>query len=147
DINKAGQTLEQALRIAYQGGVTPQLAARTALNLGIVYIGGLNDQDNGLNYFTQALCTDPSVQLDPLTSSPDIQNVFNVAAQRARSGACPGGAPAGAAAVAPAGPVGPPPPPPPPPPDQAIAHTPPPEQLPQTPLPIYAEISPLAQAH
>ena len=93
DINKAGSTLEQALRIASQGGVPPQLYARTALNLGIVYIGGLNDQQNGLNYFTQALCIDPSVQLDPLMSSPDIQNVFGVATQRARGGACPGAPP------------------------------------------------------
>src|SRR4029079_6496015 len=76
DINKAGSILDQALRIAMQGGVTAQLGARTPRNLGIVSKGGLNDQDNGLTYFTQALCTDPTVQLDPLTSSPDIQNVF-----------------------------------------------------------------------
>jgi hypothetical protein len=149
DINKAGATLEQALRVAASGGVTAQLVARTTLNLGIVYVGGLNDQNNGLNYFLQAVCTDPSSQLDPLTSSPEIQNVFNAAVQRARSGACPtgGGAPPGSA---PAPYVAPAPPPPPqptaPPPDQAIAHQVPAEQVSQTPLPLYAEINPLAQA-
>src|SRR4051794_447307 len=71
DINKAGSMLEEALRVGYQGRVPPQLVARTNLNLGVVYIGGLNDQDHGLQYFMQALCTDPTAQLDPLMSSPD----------------------------------------------------------------------------
>jgi hypothetical protein len=38
-------------------------------------------------------------------------------------------------------------PPPPPPPEQAMGHSPPSEQLAQTPLPIYVEISPLAPAN
>ncbi|MFI5307606.1 MAG: hypothetical protein ACHQ53_09655 [Polyangiales bacterium] len=161
DINKAGGLLEQALRIVSGGGVSPQLAARTHQNLGIVYIGGLNDQNNGFNSFLQAICSDPNSQLDPLTSTPDIQNVWNAAMQRARAGGCPTGAPAapmpGPMPMGPQPmPVGPimgpqpmpmaPPQPMPPPPDQAIAHRSPPEQLSQTPLPLYAEIHPLAKA-
>jgi hypothetical protein len=149
DINKAGSTLEEAWRVATQGGVPPQLVARTSLNLGVVYVGGLGDQNNGLNYFVQAVCIDPNIQLDPLTSTPDIINVFNAAMQRARGGGCPtgGGAPPGP------GPVpGPPmqyaaPQPVAPPPDQAFVHSSPVEQLSQTPLPLYVEISPLAQAN
>jgi hypothetical protein len=145
DINKAGSMLEQALQVASQGGVSPQLLSRTNLNLGIVYVGGLGDQNNGLNYFVQALCMDPSVQLDPLTSTPEVLGVFNAAMQRARGGACAtgGGMPPGQAPppmqYAPPQPVAPPP-------DQAIAHRSPAEQLSQTPLPLYLEISPLAQA-
>ncbi len=152
DINKAGSMLEEALRVSSGGGVPPQLVARTNLNLGIVYIGGLGDQDNGLGYFVQAVCMDPSVQLDPLTSTPDIQNVMNVAIQRARGGACPTGpAPPGAVGLqpmAPAQPMQPMPPPQPvaPPPEQALAHRSPVEQLSQTPLPLYVEVNPLAQA-
>jgi hypothetical protein len=150
DINKAGSMLEEALRVASGGGVPPQLAARTNLNLGVVYIGGLGDQDNGLGYFVQAVCLDPSIAPDPLTSSPEIQNVFGVATQRARSGACPGaGGPPGAPMAPMMGqPMAPPPPPPPvaPPPDQALSHQAPPEQLSQTPLPLYVEVNPLAQA-
>jgi hypothetical protein len=140
DINKAGSMLEEALRVGYQGGVSPPLLARTHVNLAVVLVGGVGDQDAGLNSFVQALCIDPSVQLDPLTSTPDIQNVYNVAIQRARGGACStgGGAAPGIApqqaAVAP------------PPPDQALVHHSPPEQLTQTPLPLYVEIHPLARA-
>ncbi len=154
DIDKAGSMLEEALRVAYEGGVTGPSLSRTNLNLGIVYIGGLGDNDTGLSYFTQAVCIDPSVQLDPLTSTPDIQSVFQVAQQQAQSGACPAGGgaapatgpaqPAGPPGVAPAQPtyaqpVAPPP-------DQAIMHVSPAEQLAQTPLPIYVEVHPMAQA-
>src|SRR5689334_18900822 len=99
DINKAGSMLEQALQVAGQGGVYPPLVARTNLNLGIVYVGGMGDQNNGFNYFLQALCIDSSVQLDPLTSTPEIVTVFNNAMQRARGGGCAtgGGMPPGQA--------------------------------------------------
>ena len=83
DINKAGSMLDEALRVGYGARVDPQLLARVHVNLGVVYIGGLGDQNSGLQTFTQAVCLDPNVQLDPLTSSPEIQNVFGVALQRA----------------------------------------------------------------
>lgn len=146
DINKAGSMLEQALQVAGQGGVYPPLVARTNLNLGVVYVGGMGDQNSGFNYFVQALCIDPSIQLDPLTSTPEVLSVYNGAMQRARSGGCPtgGGAPPGQMAPPPQAYVAPQPVAPPP--DQAFVHRSPVEQLSQTPLPIYAEISPLAQA-
>ena len=100
DVNKAGSMLEEALRVGYEGRVPPQMMSRTSMNLGIVYVGGLDDQDHGLNYFVQALCGDPSTQLDPLMSSPDVQNVWSVAMQRAQAGACTGGCPATAASRA-----------------------------------------------
>jgi hypothetical protein len=143
DINAAGSMLEEALGLAYDNGITGSLLARSNLNLGVVYIGGLGDKDSGLSYFVQALCADPAVQLDPLTSTPDIQEVFEVASQQVQAGACeqgPGGAaptPEQTAAAAA---------PPPPPPDQVFMHVPPAEQLSQTPLPIYVEVNPLARA-
>ncbi|MDH5675717.1 MAG: EB domain-containing protein [Myxococcales bacterium] len=166
DIERAGSMLEDALRQAYQGGVSAPLLARTNLNLGIVYIGGLSDNDTGLNYFVQAVCLDPSIQLDPLMSSPDIQRIFGVAQQQAAGGGCPAGGPAPGPQPGPGGPPGPmpggpmpgqgyppqpmpgyaPQQPMPPPPDQALMHVPPMEQLAQTPLPLYLEINPLAQA-
>ena len=156
DINKAQQLLEQALQIAMQANVVGPLLARTQLNLGVVYIGGLGNQDAGLNSFVQAVCIDPNSQLDPLTSTPEVQRAFAAAIDRARGGACggpppgPGGPPPGPGGPPP-GPGGPEPygpmqPPPPPPPEQALGHVSPPEQLAQTPLPIYVEISPLAPA-
>ena len=76
DINKAGAMLEEALRVAQQGGVTGPVLAHTHINFGVVLIGGVGDQNAGLNAFVTALCTDPNVQLDPLTSTPDIQSLF-----------------------------------------------------------------------
>jgi hypothetical protein len=90
DINKAGSMLEEALRVATQGGVSAPLLAQTNMNLAIVYIGGLSDNDSGVRYFSDALCADQSAQLDPLTSTPDIQSVFQVAAQRVAQQGCPG---------------------------------------------------------
>ncbi len=93
DIEKSGSMLEEALRIAHEAGVMGPLLAQTNLNLGIVYIGGLSDNDSGVKYFMDAICADPSVQLDPLTSTPDIQSVFQVAGQRVQQMGCPQGGP------------------------------------------------------
>jgi hypothetical protein len=89
DINQAGSKLEEALRVAAQGGVVGPLLAQTNMNLAIIYIGGLGDNDSGVRYFADAICADPSAQLDPLTSTPDIQSVFQVAAQRVGQQGCP----------------------------------------------------------
>lgn len=144
DIDAAGSMLEEALRVAYQGGISGPLLAQTNLNMGVVYVGGLSDQNGGLGYFVQAVCADPSIQPDPLTSTPEIQSVFQAAQQQAMAGACPvrGGAPGMGPGVAPGGvpmmPM-------PPPPDEVIIHQSPPEQLSQTPLPLYVEVNPLAR--
>jgi hypothetical protein len=140
DINKAGAMLEEALRVAGQGGVSPGLIARTNLNMGIIYVSGLSDHDGGLPFFTAAICTDPQIQLDPLTSTPEVQSVYAVALQKAQGGACP--TQGGAGGAVPAGPIAPVRPPP----DQAISHRSPVEQLAQTPLPLYAEVHALAGA-
>jgi hypothetical protein len=89
DIEKAGSMLEEALRVALEGGVMGPLLAQTNLNLGIVYVGGLSDNDGGVKFFMDAICADPSVQLDPLTSTPDVQSVFQVAGQRVQQMGCP----------------------------------------------------------
>ncbi len=137
DINKAGSMLEEALRVAAEGGVTGPLLAHTNLNLAIVYVGGLSDNDGGVKYFMDALCADPSVQLDPLTSTPDIQNVFQVAQQKVQQSGCankgsPNVSPGAAASSMPMG--------------AALTHNSPAEQLAQTPLPLYADVNPSAHA-
>lgn len=111
DIERAGSMLEEALRVAQEGGVTGTPYAQANLNLGVVYIGGLGDQQGGASYFLVAICTDSSVSLDPLTGTPDMQTAFTQAQQQARSGACPAGvgpAPAQTSPMAPeaAAPVG-----------------------------------------
>jgi len=105
DINRAGSLLEEAIGVAMQNGVSRPLLAQTNMNLAVVYVGGLGDNDGGVRYFADALCADPNVQLDPLTSTPDIQSVFQVAVARVQQQGCqnsavnvaPGAAAAGAA--------------------------------------------------
>lgn len=96
DIENAMAKLQQAISLAEQNGyVGPELAV-TYLNLGVVYTSGQNDRDQGLAAFVSAICTQPGIELDPLLSAPEAQEVFAQAQQQAASGACPP-PPAGAA--------------------------------------------------
>lgn len=135
EIEQAQTLLEQALQAAQRGRVTGAPLARTYMNLGVVAIGGMGDNGAGLNYFTQALQADPNAQLDPLTSTPDIQTTFALARQRAGAGGGGGGGTTepevtppddggGGATAAPGN----------------LAHVPPQEQLTQTAVPVYVEI-------
>jgi hypothetical protein len=99
DINKAGAMLEEALRVSAQGGVSPQLVARTNMNMGIIYVSGLSDHEGALPFFLAAVCTDPAIELDPLTSTPEVPSVYAVAIQRAQGGGCPRGASGGGGAT------------------------------------------------
>src|SRR5688572_17932388 len=89
EIDEARRLLEQALSLAERDQVTGAPLARTRVNLGVVFVAGLRDNAAGLQHFVAALRADPQVQLDPLTSTPDIQQVFNQARQRASGGGQP----------------------------------------------------------
>lgn len=140
EVDQARQKLEQALEVAQRGNVSGAPLARTYLNLGIVYVGGLGDNGRGLNFFVQAIQADSSVQLDPLTSTPDIQTVFNLARSRAGSAQPPGRNP-----DPPARTPDPPARNPDPPPNTAgqgtLIHDPIGEQLVQTALPVFVQLA------
>ncbi len=145
DIDRAGQTLVEAIELANQNGVSGPPLARANMSLGVVYVGGLGDNTNGLVHFLAAVCADPNIQLDPLTSTPDIQTVFQLAQQRAQGGGCSGGG-GGAPGPQPVAPeIGPDPvgPSQPAPTSGELIHTAPTQQRSQTPLPLYVE-APLA---
>lgn len=96
DIDTARGKLEQAIGLAQQSGIGGAPVAQTYINLGIVYVAGMNDRDQGLTAFVAGLCMQPNAQLDPLLSTPDVQQVFTQAQQDAGSGACgPAGPPPG----------------------------------------------------
>jgi len=118
EIDQAEQKLQQALRVAERRGVEGAPLARTHLNMGVVAVGGMGDNAAGMQHFEAALRVDPSVQLDPLTSTPDIQTVFNLAKNRVGGGSSSGGG----------GATG------------NIPHMPVPEQLAQTAVPVYVEV-------
>ncbi|MGD8860555.1 MAG: hypothetical protein PVI30_11135 [Myxococcales bacterium] len=92
DIDTAGTKLEEAIALAEQNGYVGPEVAVTYLNLGVVYVAGLGDMDQGGAAFLTALCMQPDAQVDPLLSTPDVQQVFMQAQAEARAGGCPGGA-------------------------------------------------------
>lgn len=146
DIDRAGTMLVEAIEFANQNGVGGPPLARANMNLGVVYVGGLGDNTNGLVHFLAAVCADANIQLDPLTSTPDIQSVFQLAQQRAQGGGCAGGgaAPApGPTPVQEGGGPGPIVPGPPAATSGELIHSAPAQQRSQTPLPLYVE-APLA---
>src|SRR5262249_54987386 len=90
DFDSAKKTLLDAVALLRSNGLdaTPQ-AARTYLNLGIVYVAGLKDQERGLEQFATALRLDPNLKLDPELASPELEQAFQsaeaeMAARRSR---------------------------------------------------------------
>lgn len=135
DINTAGRKLEEALRLAQEGGLGGLPVAITNLNMGMVYIGGLGDQPGGTSFFVAAICQDAGIQLDPLVSTPEMQAAFSQAqVQAQQSGCAAGAASAGTSGGGVMMPVQPPP-------VTPLVHVPPAEQHSQTPLPLYVEVS------
>jgi hypothetical protein len=100
DIDTARGKLEQAINMAQQSGYAGPVVAQSYMNLGVVYVAGMSNRDQGLGAFLSAVCMQPDVQLDPLLSTPDVQQVFTQAQQDAQGGACGPGA---AAPMAPPG--------------------------------------------
>jgi hypothetical protein len=88
DLETARAKLEEALGVAEQSGYQGPEVAQTYMNLGVVFVAGMNDRDQGLGAFVGALCFQPDAQLDPLLSTPDVQAVFAQAQADAQAGAC-----------------------------------------------------------
>lgn len=129
EIEQAMQTLQEALQNAQRNGVTGAPLGRTYLNLGVVAIGGFGDNGQGLQFFVSALQADRTVQLDPLTSTPDIQSVFALAQSRAGSGGGTPTTPTDPTTTTTSTPA----------PPGTIPHRPHPEQLTNTALPVFVE--------
>jgi hypothetical protein len=55
------------------------VAARTHMNLGVVYGGGLGDGSTALVEFMSALEIDPELKLDPAYRTPELQKIFDSA--------------------------------------------------------------------
>lgn len=133
DIETAKSTLENAVKTAERNGVGGSALARAYLNLGVVYVGGFGDNGRGMDFFVKALRLDRGIQLDPIVSTPDIQQVFSLAQRKAGTG---GGSPsptrrplpAVSDAAAPA--------------EGNLDHVPAIEQLTQTAVPVYVEVPP-----
>lgn len=125
------------------------LAAKTHVNLGIVYIAGFHDRGRGQQQFEKALAIDPTLKLDAAIATPDLQSAWDAAAKVAARKRRGSGAPAGDGGSAPA-PTPPPTPAPAPaatpapapaPAGDALQHTPPDEVPPGQRVSLYAHPS------
>jgi hypothetical protein len=101
DIDGARAQLERAIKLAQKNHLSGPTVAQSYLALGLVYVAGMSDQEQGLAAFVNAICIQNDVQLDPLLSTPTVKQVFVQARKDADAGACgPGsGTPAALAAV------------------------------------------------
>ncbi len=126
EVPEARAQLETAAQNARAAGVRGPALARTFANLGVVLVGGLNDNAAGLVAFKQALEQDPSVVVDPLFNAPNIEQVFALAKKASSKGApAAGDSPQNQPKSGPARF------------ESTLLHAPAPEQLTQTAVPVY----------
>jgi hypothetical protein len=127
EFDEAQAKLRQALQIAQRGNVGGMPLARTYMNLGVVSVG-LQDNAAAMEAFQSALQIDSNIRLDPLTSSPDVSTVFNMARRTAGTGPGPDPDPDPDPGPGPSSAPG------------NIPHEPVQEQLQQTAIPVWVEV-------
>jgi hypothetical protein len=84
EFDSARKTLVDAVAMLRANGVdeTP-LAAKTYINLGIVYISGFKDVNRGKQQFVNALKINPDTKLDPAVATPELEEAFEAARKQA----------------------------------------------------------------
>src|SRR5258706_14363464 len=80
EFESARKTLIDAVAMLRANGYdeTP-LAAKTYVNLGMVYIAGFKDRNRGVQQFVNALKIKPDFKLDPMVSTPELEEAFGAA--------------------------------------------------------------------
>jgi hypothetical protein len=124
DIETARSTLEDAVRKAESSNTHGPALARTYANLGVIVIGGLGDNNAGVDAFVHALKEDPNVEPDPIVATPEVMVAFATAKKKA------GAARGGSAARNPSKGV-----------EGNLSHEPAAEQLSQTAVPVFVSKS------
>lgn len=129
----AEKKLTQALGLCGDASCSKKVKAQLHRDLGVVYVGGMNRLDEGKTQFSFALKADRTIALDADLVSPEIEAAF---AEARKAEGLETKAPA--AGSNPTNPTAPPAAP------SAgqgdMVHTPAPEQVVLTPVPIYAEL-------
>jgi len=100
DMEEAERFLKQALEVCRTAQLEKhQLAARTHVHLGLVYVAGLKKRDEGIEEFKKALRIDPAIKISKGLLNPEVQSAFAEASMDASEGdAGEGSAPVAAAA-------------------------------------------------
>lgn len=79
DIEGANHMLHRALRIAKHARVKGRLLAQTYMNLGVVAASGEKNRRSAFEFFKAALHADPTIRPDPATSTPEVEDAFELA--------------------------------------------------------------------
>jgi len=84
EFDSARKTLIDAVSILRANGYdeTP-IAAKTYINLGIIYINGFKDRNRGVQQFVNALKIKPDAKLDPTIATPELDEAFAAARKQA----------------------------------------------------------------
>ena len=104
-IGDAVATLQEAEGICLQFSLQGHEMALTYVNMGVIEAAGNQNEPAAIDFFTRALCLEPTILVDPLVSTPEVETVFNMAREQSAD-------PSVCAQLA-AGAIPPPPPPPP----------------------------------
>lgn len=130
---EAKKKLEQALALCGPKSCSNQVVAQLHRDLGLVYIGGFTQRDEGKAEFILALKANPAITLDPDLTSEEMQAAFDEAKTSVGASGAGGSSGSGSSGSAPSNPT-----------PSAVQgdliHTPPAEQTVMTPVPIYAEL-------
>ncbi|MFO0758335.1 MAG: hypothetical protein U0359_17715 [Byssovorax sp.] len=139
EIPKAITKLKDAIKLCGASNCTPQVVGKLHVGLGTMYGAGQNKLPEAQAEFELALKADPGAAVDSALTNPDLDKAFAAAKTAVAAGGAGGAAGAGGAggtAGAGGGKK---------PPTSAPSgdanHTPPPEQMVNTPVPIYLEPS------
>jgi tetratricopeptide (TPR) repeat protein len=98
DVEEATKLLKQALDLCATAQMEKHpLAARTHVHLGVVYVAGLKQRDQGMDEFKKALRVDPTIKITKGMLSPEVQSAFAEASMDvSEGGAGEGNTPAAA---------------------------------------------------
>lgn len=142
DVEEASRLLKQALEVCGTQQLDKHpVAARTHVHLGVIYVVGLKQRDQGMEEFKKALRIDPTIRVTKAMINPEVQSAFAEASMDLSQGgegeaSAPGAAqPPAAQPVEPAPPapraaVA----------ESAIVHTPVTEGAPGQPITIKAQV-------
>jgi hypothetical protein len=80
DLDEAKKLLQEALALCASEGLNKHaLKATTHVNMGVLFVGGLKQRDNGIKQFKRALEIDANVKVAKRLSNPEIQAAFEAA--------------------------------------------------------------------
>ena len=124
DFAGAENKLKQAIKSCGSSGCSPSVLAELHRDLGVIYIGGLQQIADGEAAFADAVAADPNIQLDEDLTTPEIQEAFEAAKRSSGRAATQAPRSGRSRSVAVEG---------------DLFHTPAAEQEVMTPVPVYVE--------